>query len=59
MEQKEQLSQALRKVFWAYIFLYFDINLGSIDILPAWIGYIFSIRQYVMVLKLKKSLLNY
>lgn len=41
MEQKEQLSQALRKVFWAYIFLYFDINLGSIDILPAWIGYIF------------------
>lgn len=41
MEQKEQLSRALRKIFWAYILLYFDINLGTIDILPAWIGYIF------------------
>ena len=40
MEQKEQLSRALRKIFWAYILLYFDINLGTIDILPAWIGYI-------------------
>ena len=41
MERKEQLSSALRKIFWAYIFLYFDINLGTIDILPAGLGYIF------------------
>lgn len=41
MEQREQLSRALRKIFWAYIFLYFDINLGTIDILPAWLGYSF------------------
>lgn len=41
MEQREQLSRALRKIFWGYIFLYFDINLGTIDILPAWIGYIY------------------
>ena len=41
MAQREQLSQALRKIFWAYIFLYFDINLGTIDILPAGLGYIF------------------
>lgn len=41
MKQREQLSRALRKIFWAYIFLYFDINLGTIDILPAWLGYIF------------------
>lgn len=41
MEQTEKLSQALRKIFWAYIFLYFDINLGTIDILPAGLGYVF------------------
>ena len=41
MDKKEQLSQALRKIFWGYIFLYFDINLGTISILPKWIGYIF------------------
>ena len=41
MERKEQLSRALRKIFWAYIFLYFDINIGTIDLLPAGLGYIF------------------
>lgn len=41
MERKEQLVGALRKIFWAYIFLYFDINIASIDILPAWVAYLF------------------
>jgi len=41
MERKEQLSLALRKIFWAYIFLYFDINIGTVDLLPAGLGYIF------------------
>jgi len=41
MTQKEQLSQALRKIFWAYIFLYFEINIGTMDLLPAGLGYIF------------------
>lgn len=41
MERKEQLSRALRKIFWAYIFLYFDINIGTVDLLPAGLGYIF------------------
>lgn len=40
MERKEQLSSALRKIFWAYIFLYFNINLGTIDILPSWVAFI-------------------
>lgn len=41
MERKEQLVSALRKIFWAYIFLYFDINIETIDILPAWVAYLF------------------
>ena len=41
MRHKEQLSQALRKIFWAYIFLYFEINIGTMDLLPAGLGYIF------------------
>ena len=41
MTQREQLSRSLRKIFWGYIFLYFDIKLGTIDILPAWLGYVF------------------
>ena len=41
MEKKECLCNAIKKIFWGYIFLYFNINLGTIDILPGWIGYIF------------------
>lgn len=41
MTQREQLSRSLRKIFWGYIFLYFDIKLGTIDVLPAWLGYVF------------------
>ena len=44
MEEREQLSRALRKIFWGYIFLYFSINLGTLDILPAWLGYIYFSR---------------
>lgn len=40
MERKEQLCRALRKTAWGYMMLYFDINLGTIDILPSWLGFI-------------------
>ena len=39
MEERKQLSRALRKIFWGYIFLYFDINLGTLDLLPAAISF--------------------
>lgn len=41
MERKEQLCYAIKKIFWGYILLYFHINLGNIDVLPGWLGYIF------------------
>ncbi|MBR2045362.1 MAG: hypothetical protein IJ958_04425 [Agathobacter sp.] len=40
MERKEQLCRAIKKIGWGYVFLYFNINLGTINIMPAWIGYI-------------------
>ena len=33
------LSSSIRKTAWGYVFLYFNINLGTLDILPAWAGY--------------------
>lgn len=39
MEEREQLSRALRKIFWGYIFLYFDFNIGTLDILPTAISF--------------------
>lgn len=35
MEEREQLSRALRKIFWGYVFLYFNLYLGTINLLPA------------------------
>lgn len=32
-------SRSIRSVAWAYIFLCFHINIGTIDILPDWWGY--------------------
>ena len=39
MERKDLLYGAIKKIAWAYVFLYFDINLGTIDILPAFWAY--------------------
>ena len=40
MEQKELLCKALKWSAWGYFFLYFNINIGALNLLPAWIGYV-------------------
>ena len=39
MENKYGICKAIGQVAWGYIFILFHINIGSIDILPGWIGY--------------------
>lgn len=41
MDRKEQLYKAIKRIGWGYVMLYFDINLGTIDILPAFYGFWF------------------
>lgn len=33
------LSAAIKRIAWGYIVIYFGINIGTIDILPDWLGY--------------------
>lgn len=40
MTEYQKLYSGISKVAWGYVFLYFDINLGSVDILPAFVGYL-------------------
>lgn len=40
MERKERLCKSIKNISWGYIMLYFNINLGTIDILPAWWSYL-------------------
>lgn len=39
-EQKTTLCKALKQCMWGYFFLYFNINLNTIDLLPSWVGYL-------------------
>ena len=39
MNKKEEVCRAVKRIGWGYVFLYFNINLGTINILPAFWGY--------------------
>ena len=37
-------KNALKKIAWGYVFIYFSINLGPVDALPVWVGYILILQ---------------
>ncbi len=37
-------KDALKKIAWGYVFIYFNINLGMVSIIPAWVGYILILQ---------------
>ena len=39
IEQKDILCTALKQCAWGYIFLYFNINIVTVNLLPSWVGY--------------------
>ena len=45
MTDREKLSKAIGLVAWGYIFIYFNINLGPVDILPNFVGYMFILNS--------------
>ena len=44
MEQREALRTAVRRVAWAHVLLLVDVNLGTLNILPSWLGYVLILR---------------
>lgn len=41
MSTENHLYQGISKCAWAYVFLYFDLNLGSVSILPDFVAFLF------------------
>lgn len=41
----DTLAGVCRAVAMGYLFIYFNINLGTLDILPDWMGYLFMVNQ--------------
>ena len=37
--ERETLYTALSRVAWAYVFIYINFNLGTLNVLPPWVGY--------------------
>lgn len=40
MSEREKLSRAVFKTAWGYFFLYFNINLGALNVLPEFAGFL-------------------
>lgn len=46
MEYKNALCGAIKKVAWGYVFIYLDFNLGTLNILPKWVGYLLLLSSF-------------
>lgn len=44
MSGREKLLTAVKFIAWGYIFIHLDINLGTLNILPNWVGYILLMK---------------
>lgn len=53
--QLEYLAYKIGHIGWGYIFMYLDVNLGTIDILPSWAGYLFILSALPILSKYEKS----
>lgn len=42
--QTNSYKNDLKKIAWGYVFICFDINLGTVSIMPAWIGFILILQ---------------
>ena len=51
----ESLASALRKVAWGWILLHCNFNLGSLNILPDWLGYLLILQALSVLAKSVRS----
>lgn len=42
---RDALAKAIRRIGWAYLLLHLNINLGSLNILPNWWGYLLIVAS--------------
>ena len=49
LKSADNLAAAIGAVGRAYIFIYLNINLGTLDILPDWLGYVFILGALPML----------
>lgn len=55
MKKELTLSSALGNIFWGYLLIYTNINLGRLDILPDWLGYLLIVETLPLLAKTEPS----
>ena len=55
IETHDTLSSALSKIVWGYVFIYLGIKLGTLDVLPDWLGYVFLLATLPILAKYTPS----
>ena len=55
MTEQKNLAEAIKKIARAYLFLHLSINLGTLDILPSWVGYILIFRAIPIIAEKQPS----
>jgi hypothetical protein len=43
MVDHEKLRKGIKRVAWGYFFIYFNLNIGSVSMTPAFVGYLFML----------------
>lgn len=38
--ERKKMAHAIGLIAWGYLFLYFNLNLGSLNLIPNWVGYL-------------------
>lgn len=38
--ERKKMAHAIGLIAWGYLFLYFNLNLGSLNLIPSWVGYL-------------------
>jgi len=57
MISKYEMSKAIGSIAWGYVFIHMHINLGTIDILPDWSGYLMIVLTLDTIGKCEESAL--
>ncbi len=56
MTHRQTMYDALSRAAWGYFFLYFDFNLGSVSILPAFVGYLLFLSAIKLLTEERRDL---
>ena len=55
MTRQEQLCKAVKQIAWGYVLLHLNINLGTLNILPDWLGYYWMLSSLPVLAKEEPS----